>query len=341
VTDLVGLILFGGVVLYAVFGGADFGAGFWDLSAGDTRRGRRPRALIDRAIGPVWEANHVWLIFCLVVLWTAFSPAFAAIMTTLFVPLALAALGIVLRGSGFAFRKVVVRTAEQRASGAAFAVSSVITPFCFGAVAGGIASGRVPGHGPTVWLNPTSLLGGTLAVATCSYLAAVFLTAEARLRRADDLEAWFRRRALLAAAVAGVVALSGVLVLRADAPRLFHRLIGPALPFLVLSGLSGLAALVLLPRADPRLLRGLAVGAVAAVLIGWGVAQYPYLLGTHLSLAEAAAPRATLAALAVIFTAAVLLCGPSFALLYLLQQEGELEEAVSPQRPDSYPSRRS
>ncbi|HEV7861050.1 MAG TPA: cytochrome d ubiquinol oxidase subunit II, partial [Acidimicrobiia bacterium] len=280
----------------------------------------------DRTVGPVWEANHVWLIFCLVVLWTGFPAAFSAIMTTLFVPLALAALGIVLRGSGFAFRKVVVRTAEQRASGAAFAVSSVITPFCFGAVAGGLASGRVPGHGPTVWLNPTSLLGGLLAVATCSYLAAVFLTAEARIRRTDDLESWFRRRAIIAAAVAGALAIGGVFVLRADAPRLFDRLLGPALPFLVLSAFCGLTALFLLQRADPRLLRVLAVGAVGSVLVGWGVAQYPYLLGTHLSLVEAAAPRATLASLAVIFAAAVVVCGPSFALLYLLQEEGELEE---------------
>jgi cytochrome d ubiquinol oxidase subunit II len=329
VTDLVALMFFGGVVLYSVFGGADFGAGFWDLTAGDARRGRRPRALIDRAIGPVWEANHVWLIFCLVVLWTGFPAAFSAVMTTLFVPLALAALGVVLRGSGFAFRKVVVRTEEQRASGAAFAVSSVVTPFCFGAVAGSIASGRVPGHGPTVWLNPTSLLGGTLAVATCSYLAAVFLTAEARIRRADDLEVWFRHRAIFAAAVAGLLALGGVSVLRADAPRLFDRLLGPALPLLVLSGLCGLTALLLLERGNPHVLRVLAVGAVGSVVIGWGVAQYPYLLGTHLSLAEAAAPRATLATLTVVFAAAVVICGPSFALLYLLQEHGELEDVPS------------
>src|ERR1700682_635108 len=118
-SDAVAVVLFAGVVVYAVFGGADFGAGFWDLTAGGAERGRQPRDLIDRSIGPVWEANHVWLIFCLVVLWTAFPRAFAAIMTTLYVPLGLAALGIVLRGSGFAFRKVSVYTAEQRVLGAA------------------------------------------------------------------------------------------------------------------------------------------------------------------------------------------------------------------------------
>jgi cytochrome d ubiquinol oxidase subunit II len=325
VSAVVGVILFAGVVVYGTFGGADFGAGFWDLTAGDAERGRRPRALIDRAIGPVWEANHVWLIFCLVVLWTAFPPAFAQIMTTLFVPLVLAALGIVLRGSGFAFRKVVVRTAEQRATGAAFAVSSVITPFFLGSVAGGIASGRVPGGGATPYLNPTSLLGGALAVVTCSYLAAVFLTAEARMRRAEDLETLFRRRAIASAVAAGALATAGIFVLRADAHRLFERLLGPGLPFVVVSAGSGLAALVLLRSGEPRLVRALAAAAVVAVLLGWGVAQYPYLLGTHLTLSAAAAPVATLWSLTAIFAAAVVLCGPSLLLLYLLQERGRLE----------------
>src|SRR5919205_2663554 len=158
-STLTAAVLFVGVVAYAVLGGADFGAGFWDLTAGGADRGRRPRHLVDEALAPVWEANHVWLIFCLVMLWTAFPRAFAAITTTLYVPLGLAALGIVVRGSGFAFRKVFVRTEQQRVVGAAFAVSSVLTPFFLGTVAGGIASGRVPaaghGDGVTSWLNPT------------------------------------------------------------------------------------------------------------------------------------------------------------------------------------------
>ena len=220
--------------------------------------------------------------------------AFAAIMSTLYVPLWLAAFGIVLRGSGFAFRAVATRTAEQRVTGAAFALSSVITPFFFGTVAGGIASGRVPSEGGgdavTSWLNPTSVLGGVLAIIVCAYLAAVFLTAEARARDDAELEGWFRRRALGSAGVAGALALGGILVLRTDADRLFERLLGPGLPFVVASAATGAAALVLLRRAVPRLLRVLAVVAVAAVVIGWGVAQYPYLLGTHLGLGAAAAP---------------------------------------------------
>jgi cytochrome bd ubiquinol oxidase subunit II len=328
--NLIAVVLFIGVEFYAVFGGADFGAGFWDLTAGGAERGRRPRELIDHSLGPVWEANHVWLIYCLVILWSAFPGAFAAIMTTLYIPLGLAVLGIVLRGSGFAFRKVAVRTSEQRLAGAAFAVSSVITPFFFGAVAGGIASGRVPSAGGgdpvTSWLNPTSALGGGLAVGVCAYLAAVFLTAEARIRGDQDLEDHFSRRALLAAGATGILALSGIAILDKDADRLFHRLIGPGLPLVIISAVSGAAALVLLGRVAPRVVRVLAIIAVAAVVGGWGVAQYPFLLGDHLSISQAAAPNTTLIALTVVFGTAVLLVVPSIALLYRLQQRGQLEE---------------
>jgi cytochrome bd ubiquinol oxidase subunit II len=325
------LILFAGVALYSMFGGADFGAGFWDLTAGGAEAGRRPRGLIDRALGPVWEANHVWLIFCLVVMWTAFPAAFAAIMTTLYVPLGAAALGIVLRGAGFAFRKVSVRTSEQRLHGSAFAVSSVVTPFFLGTVAGGIASGRVPtgGHGDAMrsWLNPTSLLGGALAVVVCAYLASVFLIAEARARGADDLEPFFRWRALSAAVVAGALSATGVFVLRADARHLFDRLLGPALPAVLVSAAAGAAALLLVRRAPPGVLRVLALVAAASVVAGWGVAQYPYLLGTHLAIAEAAAPRPTLVAVLVVFAVAAVLVLPSLGLLYALQQRGVLEDA--------------
>jgi cytochrome d ubiquinol oxidase subunit II len=328
-STLAAVVLFIGVVAYAVLGGADYGAGFWDLTAGGAERGREPRHLVDQSLAPVWEANHVWLIFCLVMLWTGFPGAFAAIMTTLYVPLGLAALGIVARGSGFAFRKVFVTTEQQRLVGAAFAVSSVLSPFFLGTVAGGIASGRVPtaGHGDPVssWLNPTSLLGGALAVLACAFTAAVFLSAEARRRDEPDLERWFRRRGQVTAVVTGAVALAGIAILRSDAPRLFHGLLTRGLVFVVLSGACGLGALVLVNRAAPRLIQALAVTAVGAIVVGWGVAQYPYLLGTHLSIARAAAPTATLVALTVVAVAAVLLVVPSMALLFVLQQRGRLE----------------
>src|SRR6186997_3262599 len=160
-TDVIAVVLWIGVTFYALFGGADFGAGFWDLVAGGDRRGERPRALIDTVLAPVWEANHVWLIFCFVVLWTGFPEAYASITLTLFVPLTLAAFGIVLRGSSFAFRKTVFTTRDRRNFGAAFAISSVLVPYCMGAIAGAIASGRIPAGGVagdpwSSWLNPTS-----------------------------------------------------------------------------------------------------------------------------------------------------------------------------------------
>jgi cytochrome d ubiquinol oxidase subunit II len=325
------VVLFIGVMAYAVLGGADFGAGFWDLTAGGARRGRRPRHLVDESLAPVWEANHVWLVFCLVMLWTAFPTAFAAIMTTLYIPLGLAALGIVVRGAGFAFRKVLVRTDQQRLTGAAFAISSVLTPFFFGAIAGGIASGRVPpaGQGDPLgsWVNPTSVLGGLLAVLVCAYTAAVFLTAEARRHDDTELETWFRRRSVATAVATGLVALAGIFVLRADSPQLFDALLTRGLPLVLLSGACGLTALVLLRRAAPRLLQALAVGAVATVIAGWGVAQYPNLLGTHTTISAAAAPEPTLWALTIVAAVALLPVVPSMALLFVLAQRGRLDSS--------------
>jgi cytochrome d ubiquinol oxidase subunit II len=323
-------ILFGVVVLYAMFGGADFGAGFWDLTAGGVERGEGPRALIDAAIGPVWEANHVWLIFCLVVLWTSFSPVFAAITRTLYIPLGLAALGIVLRGSGFAFRKVELRTPARRAESFVFAASSIVTPFFMGAVAGAVASGRVPANGASnhpldSWLSPTSILGGVMAVVTCAYLAAVFLTAEAHANQSGDLETYFRHRAIGAAIGAGAIAVAGIFILHDDAPRLFRHLLGVGAPLVALPGLAGLGALILLARGDPSRARVLAAVAVGTIVVGWGVAQYPNLLGTHTAISQAAAPSGTLWAVCVVAVAAIVLCVPSLVFLFYLQQHRELE----------------
>jgi cytochrome d ubiquinol oxidase subunit II len=330
VTDVVALILMVGVTAYALFGGADFGAGFWDLTAGGAERGAGPRSVISHAIGPVWEANHVWLIFCLVVLWTAFSEAFASITLTLFVPLSIAALGIVFRGSAFAFRKEVTRTSSQRNFGAAFAVSSVLVPFCMGAVAGAIASGRVPAGGRagdpwSSWVNPTSILGGVLAVTVCAYLAAVYLVWDARRLGDPDMVEYFRRRAIAAAVVAGVVALAGIVVLHDDATYVFHGLTARALPLVILSAICGLGSLAFLARANHSGARLLAMGAVATVVLGWGVAQYPYILPTSLRLSAAAAPDATLWSVTVVFVIAAVVILPSLGLLYVLDQRDLLD----------------
>lgn len=324
----VSVILFTAVVAYAIFGGADFGAGFWDLTAGSDTRGRAPRDLIDHAIAPVWEANHTWLIYCLVVLWTAFPTAFAAITTTLYIPLGLAALGIVLRGSGFAFRKVALSSGQRRLNSTVFALSSILTPFFFGTVAGSLASGRVPedGYGDAYssWTAPTCLLGGLLAVLVCAYLAAVFLAAEADAFADAELRTWFARRAIVSAVAAGAVSIVGIFVIHADAPRLFHQLSRPGVPALILSVLCGYATLLLLRGGLYRGARVLAVVTVGAVMCGWGVAQYPYLLGTHLTIEQAAAPQPTLWVLVAVACAAALLIVPSLVLLFVLQQRGSL-----------------
>src|SRR3954452_16853302 len=237
--DAVAGVLWIGATLYAVFGGADFGAGLWALIAGPGERGRRARGLIDWAIGPVWEANHVWLIFVLVVLWTAFSVAFESVMSTLFIPLSLAALGIVLRGSGFAFHKQAARSGYRVLSERLFGVSSVLTPFFMGTVLGAIASGRVPvgnaaGDPVTSWLNGVSILTGALFVAPSAYLAAVFLVSDSRRAGDPDLEGYFAARALGAAIATGALAVAGLFVYRADASYIYDGLTGDALPLVIL-----------------------------------------------------------------------------------------------------------
>jgi cytochrome bd ubiquinol oxidase subunit II len=331
VADAVAVVLFLTVTAYAAFAGADFGAGFWDLIAGGAERGRRPRAVLDHAVAPVWEANHVWLIFALVVLWTGFPEAFASITLTLFVPLTLVALGIVLRGASFAFRKNLFRTSEQRVFGAIFAFSSILVPYCMGAVAGAIASGRVPAGGKagdpwSSWVNPASAVGGVLAVAVGAYLAGVYLIWDAHRLADAGIVAYFRRRAVVAAVVAGVVALVGIFVLRADARYVFDGLTSRALPLVILSALCGLGSLWLLLRRAHRGARLVAIGAVASIVWAWGVAQWPYILPTSLKVSTAAAPSGTLATILVVFGVAAVVIVPSLVFLYVLDQRGLLPE---------------
>jgi cytochrome d ubiquinol oxidase subunit II len=330
--DAVAWVLWIGVTAYAVFGGADFGAGFWSLFAGTGERGGRARSLVDWAIGPVWEANHVWLIFVLVVLWTGFSTAFEAIFSTLFIPLSLAALGIVLRGSGFAFHKAAARFGRRRGAERLFGLSSLLTPFFMGTVVGAVAAGKVPvgnaaGDPVSSWLNTLSLVTGALFVATSAYLAAVFLVSDARRAADADLERYFTVRALGAAAAAGALAVAGIVALHADARYVYDGLTGDALPLVILSVLCGAAVPVLLVRGARRGARPLAVGAVVAVVWGWGVAQHPYLLPQVLTIDAGAAPSAALTAVLIVFGAAVVLVVPSLGLLYTLAQRNLIGES--------------
>jgi cytochrome bd-type quinol oxidase subunit 2 len=318
-------VMFVGLIAYGLFGGADFGAGVWDLLAGGTKRGQRQRDLIEHSIGPVWEANHVWLIFVLVVLWTAFSGAFVAVTTTLYQPLILAAFGMIARGAAFAFRKSITTLALRRFLGASFALSSLITPYFLGAVVGGVASGRVPpgiaqGDVITSWVNPTSILGGVLAVLVCAYLAAVFLCGDARREGQEDLADVFRARAIGTAAVTGLIGLGGFFVLRADAPLLFAGLIGQSLPIVLLSMAAGVTAIVMLVRRRYAPARIASASAVAAILVGWAVAQFPYILPPTVTIADAARGEATLVATLVTLVLGSLVLIPALVYLYALFQ---------------------
>jgi len=328
----VAVLLFVAIAAYALFGGADFGGGIWDLLAGGDKRGAAPREAIDISVTPVWEGNHVWSIFVLVILWTAFPPAFAAIMTALFVPIALALLGIFCRGIGFAFRHEAERLHMQRLNGAVFAISSLMAPFFLGTVIGAVATGAVPAA-PTgevlgAWTSTTALVTGGLFVATCAYIGAIYLVVDSEHRGDPAMARYFSHRALGAGVVTGVLAAVNLLLMQTSAPYVYNRLLGPALPLLVVSVVAGITALVLVAlRRNVHLLRIASTVAVAAVVAGWGWAQYPWLLPESMTLLQGAAPSASLWAELAVTGLAVLLVFPAFGWLYWLQQHGQLQHS--------------
>ena len=326
------LMLFG-LAAYAVLGGADFGAAFWQFGA----RGQRGAALREhayRAMGPVWEANHVWLVFVLVVCWTAYPQAFASIFSTLSVPLFIAAIGIILRGTAYAVHAGTAREIERRAIDGVFSTSSLLTPFALGTVVGAIASGRVPvgnaaGDPLTSWLNPTSLLVGTLAVACGAYVAAVYLAGDAARAGLDDLAAAFRTRALGAGVVTGAIAFAGLAVVAYDADRLADKLfVWPAVAAIAASAAAGIATLELVRRWRFEAARYGASAAVAAVVAGWALAQRPELL-PGLTVEEAAAGRPVLIATIVGVALGAIILIPSLALLFGLVLHGRFDEQAA------------
>ncbi|MDA0169758.1 cytochrome d ubiquinol oxidase subunit II [Solirubrobacter taibaiensis] len=330
-----GLVILG-VTAYAVFGSADFGAGFWDLTAGGAERGGRVRGMIQRSMSPVWEANHVWLIFVLVMVWTAFPVAFGSLMSTLSIPLFLAALGVIFRGMAFALRGQAATINEARVLGAVFAFSSVLIPFFFGAAIGGIASGRVPvgnaaGDMIDSWLNPTSIAIGIVAILTGAHLAAVFLTGDAKRAELPDMIAAFRIRAIGSGIVAGVVALASLFVVRSDARALYDGLTsGDGLLAVLVSGAAGFVTIFLVATHRFGPARFAAALAVAAMTVGWALAQDPYVLPGQLTLDEAAASDTTLIALVVSVGLGMLVLVPSLWWLYRLVLKGTLDEGYEP-----------
>lgn len=299
--NLVAAVLVVALNAYVLFGGADFGGGVWDLLASGRRRAEQ-RALIAEAIGPIWEANHVWLILVVVLLFTCFPPAFARLMTVLHIPLSLMLIGIVLRGSAFTFRTYDSQRDEvQRRWGRIFAVASAITPVLLGICIGAVAQGRVSAastgaHPMEVfilsWLTPFAFSVGGLTLALFACLAAVYLTVEAR---DSALREDFRRRALGALAVATILAVVVLLIARRDAPQM-HALLRErwALPFHVAAAIAAATAAWSLWTRRYRLARVAAAAQVSCILWGWAVAQYPFIIPRSMTIAEVAAPAVTL-----------------------------------------------
>jgi cytochrome d ubiquinol oxidase subunit II len=334
--DLLLAILIIALAAYAVLGGADFGAGLWDLTAGGAQRGARLRGLVHRSMGPVWEANHVWLIVVLVVLWTCFPHGFGPLMETLYVPLFLAAVGIIFRGAAYALRGEAASISEARVLGAVFALSSVLTPFFLGCAIGAVASGQVPAEGDpnapfSSWTGATALWIGALAVVTGAYVAAVFLAADSVRAGAPDLATAFRRRALGSAVVAGGMAIGGLFVIREDARDLYDGLTSDGgLVMVIVSVAVGVLTLWLLWTNRFEIARYTSGVAVGAILAGWAFAQRPDFLPGELSLQDAAAGDATLVATLVALVLALLVIVPAIALLFRLTLGGSLTGEFRP-----------
>ena len=307
------------LLVYTLTGGADFGGGVWDLLARGPRA-QAQRRVIERALAPVWEANHVWLIFAVVVLFTAFPPAFARLGVDLHVPLTVLLIGIVLRGSSFVFRHYG-GGADERRWGRVFAVSSLVSPVCLGVVLGAITAGPA-------WWRPLPLAVGALALTAFAFLAAVYLCVEVE----GDLEAVsetedadpalardFRRRAVASAAMVALAATAAGLCALASAPRFADRLFGSwwSVPLVGGAALAHAAAVVLVIKRRPRIARAAAAAAVSLLVIGWGLAQAPMLVAPDLTIAAAAAPAATLRVLVPVVVGGTALLVPS--LLWLLR----------------------
>jgi cytochrome d ubiquinol oxidase subunit II len=333
-----GVMVFG-ITLYAWSGIADFGAGFWDLTAGGGRQGRRVRSLIDEVVTPVWEANHVWLIFILVFFWTGFGKAFGPVMTTLFVPLALGALGIVLRGANFALRKDAARAGARNAAGWLFGLGAIITPFFFGTAVGAILAGRVPADGSgdpvSSWWNWTSITVGVLTVALAAFLSAAYLVVESVRRHVPELHAYFRVRALAAGAVALAAGVVAGFALHHDQLTMFHRLVHRSVALLVIGVLALALTFLIALRGRARWLRVAAALGVACLVWAWAVAQYPYLLPFSLTISDGAGANATMDWLLGWFGVAAVTVIPLIIVLYTLDQRGNLVEDPTTSRAET------
>ncbi len=315
-------VMLAGLILYVLLGGADYGGGMWDLLAFGPRA-RRQREAIASAIGPVWEANHVWLILVVVLLFSAFPPAFAAIMTALHIPMTLILIGIVLRGAAFVFRKYDAQDdVVHRRWSTIFGIASFLTPFLLGISLGGLATGAIRVEGDVVlsgfiagWLTPFAIACGMFTQGMFAFLAATYLTLDTR----DDpaLQNDFRLRAIVSGASLAPVALAVFWLARYDAPHLFQGLIRPWAPFfLAATSICAIGALVALYRRTFPVARAAAIAQVTLILLGWAFAQFPYLVPADLTYQAAASPRSVLQAMVWALAAGSLVLLPSLYYLF-------------------------
>lgn len=308
------------LMAYAVLAGADFGGGIGDLLAFGPRADQHRQA-IAKAMGPVWEANHVWLIFLIVILFSGFPPAFAAMSIAFYIPFHLVLLGIVLRGAAFVFRGVGALTGvAARAWAGFFGAASLITPFILGESLAALSSGaiRVSGQNVTVnvyqaWFSPFSLTLGVLTVALCAYLAAVYLTMESK----GDVQEDFRLRALGSGGVTAVLAVLLLPLMRIDAPHLWDVLWQPhAAPLLLVGGILAVVSPWAIWWRHYTLARAAAVVEVILLLWGWGIAQWPYLIYPDVTIMDSASPRPMLNFLLAAIPVGMVLLVPSLWFLF-------------------------
>jgi len=317
-------VLWLALIAYAVLGGADFGAGIWDLFAVGKQQ-QRQRQLINQALGPVWEANHVWLIFLIVGLFTVFPSAFAALTVALFVPLTIALIGIVLRGAAFIFRTYELDESSRTAAiwSRIFSTTSLITPFFLGASAAAVASGKLVGPDGvaranlgSAWLSPFALTIGVMAVALCATLAATYLTQEANQQGEADLVRAYRVRALIAGALTALLGALGLLLSPAEAPQLWEGMFARALPVVIATMLIGLATPILLYLRHYRLARAVIILEAAFLLGSWGLSQYPYLIPPYVTIANAANDPSVILALLISIGVGMAILLPSLYYLF-------------------------
>jgi cytochrome bd ubiquinol oxidase subunit II len=324
--DVLIAVIWSGLTAYAVLGGADFGAGVLHLISPAHLVGRRRQDSITGAIGPAWEANHVWLIFVLTGLLTAFPDAFAALGSAVLAPASLALVAIVVRGAALAFAgQLTVADRAQRPVRLAFGLASAVAPLVMGALAGGLARQRLivdgghvrSGGGAALWLGWFPLATGLMAVAGCTAVAAVLLAARSGERGEERLARGFRGQALWALGATAALAAAALVLASSEAPHLYSGLIGRGLPAVIVAFVALAAAAAALRRKHDAWARGAAVLAMAGLVWGWGLAQFPRLVGPNVTVASSAAPPAELHAIAIALGAGTLLLLPSLWLLHV------------------------